>query len=191
MDTSAARTKVKRRLDIDDSVTDFDTRIDEFVLTGVYRLYPIVQQEVAAATASVSVDDYGEASVALTAFGATVTSVRRVEAYAGGSWFPATNTYHHGSTLYVRDLSSDVTTLKVYPLQPYALGADLPSYLWQPVIWFALSEFYDFLAGNKRYYNLYNQSGARAVDNMRDESDFFEDKANAYLNDRAQIYGMA
>lgn len=190
MDTSTARAAVKSRLDIDTSITDFDTKIDEFVLSGVKRLFPIVQQEVAAATVSVSVDSYGEGIVAMSTIGANVEGVKRVEARAGGSWFPATDFTQYSTNLYVRDLSSDVTQLRVFPLQRFTLTTITDEFD-QAVIWYAMSEFYDFLAGNRRYYDIYTTGGARDVDNMRDEAQYFEEKANAYINDRATIHGMA
>jgi hypothetical protein len=54
-----------------------------------------------------------------------------------------------------------------------------------------MSEFYDFLAGNKRKYNIYDSSGARDVDNMKDQADFYERKANVYLSDRVKLYGVS
>lgn len=65
MDTATARASVKKRLDIDDSNTDFDTQIDEFVLSGVNRLYPIAQKETPIENKSVSIDNFGEATVDL------------------------------------------------------------------------------------------------------------------------------
>lgn len=188
MITATARLSVKRRLDIDDTDTTFDGFVDEFVLAAVNRLYPIAQAEVPRAEQSVTVDTYGEATVDLAALGAL--SGRSVESFAGGAWSPATDTYHHGTSLYVRDLSTSVTKVRVYGTTVFSLST-VPIYLEQAVVWYAMSEFYDFLAGSKKNYNIYMQSGARDVDNMRDESQFFEQKANVYLTDRAQLYGLS
>lgn len=188
----AALASVKTRLDIDSSQTAFDAAINEYVLSGVKRLYPIAQKEVAPQTAVVSVDAFGEASFDLSTLTTPVVSARKVEYSVGGSaFYPATDNFHHDVTLLVRDLpASNTVTLKIYGLATYTL-ATVPEYLEQAVLWYAISEFYDFLAGNKRYYNMYTQSGARGVDNMRDESEFFEQKANVYLNDRTTLYGVA
>lgn len=190
LSTSTARAAVKSRLDIPTAMTDFDTAIDEFVLSGVKRLYPIAQNEVATQNKSVSVDSFGEALVDLSALTTPCLSVRKVEAYSGGAWWPAPDTYHQGTQLIVRDLNTSVTLLKIYGLTSYILTT-VPEYLEQAVIWYAISEFYDYLSGNKRKYNIYSQSGARAVDNMKDESDYYEQKANVFLNDRATIYGVS
>lgn len=188
MIAATARTSVKRRLDIDDSDTTFDTKIDEFVLAAVNRLYPIAQIEVPRAEVSAVPDTYGEATVDLAAVGAL--AARNVEYYAGAAWIPTDDFYHHGTSLFVRDLNSSVTKLRVYGTTVFVL-ANVATYLEQAVIWFAMSEFYDFLAGSKKNYNIYMDSGARDVDNMRYESQFYEQKANVYLADRAQLYGLS
>ena len=187
---TTARASVKKRLDIDAAVTPFDSAIDEFVLAGVSRLYPIAQLEVDRQEVAVTVDSYGEASVTLSGLTTPVLSARTVEAYYGAVWSPATETYHHGSQLIVSELPTGVTKLRIYGNTAFSL-ANVPSYLEQAVIWYAMSEFYSYLAGNKSKYNIYNQSNARSVDNMKDEADFYEQKANVYLNDRAQLYGIS
>jgi hypothetical protein len=92
--------------------------------------------------------------------------------------------------LVVSELSTSVTKLRIYGVTTFTL-ANIPVYLEQAVLWYAMSEFYSYLAGSKSKYNIYTQSGARSVDNMKDEADFYEDKANVYLNDRAQLYGLS
>lgn len=192
MNTTTARNSVKTRLDIDASVTTFDSAIDEFVLSGVNRLFPIAQKEIDIQTKVVSVDGFGEVSLDLSTLPTSATAARRVEASdSGGAFFHAPETYHHGTILIVRELPSNSTlTLKIYGLAVYTL-ATVPTYLEQAVIWYAMSEFYDFLAGNKSKYNMYTQSGARSVDNMKDEAEFYEQKANVYLNDRTTLYGVS
>ena len=184
-----ARASVKIRLGIPSATTTFDDAIDEFVLSGVKRLYPIAQREVAIQNVSVSVDSFGEASVELSTLPTPALSSRKVEAYAGGAWSRVEDTYHHGTQLVARELASNVTSLKIYGLTSYTL-ANVADYLEQAVLWFAMSEFYDYLVGDKASYNIYMQSGARNVDNMQDESDKYEQKANVYLNDRVTLYGV-
>lgn len=187
-----ALASVKTRLDIDSSQTAFDAAINEFVLAGVKRLYPIAQKEVAPQTAVVSVDGFGEASFDLLTLTTPCVAARKVEYSVGGSaFYSAPDTFHHNTTLQVRELPANSSvTLKIYGLAPFVL-ADVPTFLEQAVLWYAISEFYDFLSGNKSKYNIYTQSGARSVDNMRDEAEFYEQKANVYLNDRTTLYGVA
>jgi hypothetical protein len=192
MIAATALAQVKSRLDIDSSVTTFDAAINEFVLSAVNRLYPIAQNEVAAQTKVAGVDGFGELIVDLSTLTTPIIAARKVDAsVSGGAYFPATETAHHGTNLTVRELPANQSvTLKIHGLSMFTL-ATVPVFLEQAVIWYAMSEFYDYLAGNKRKYNVYAQSGARNVDNMRDEAEFFEQKANVYLNDRTTIYGVA
>lgn len=191
MITATARASVKSRLAIDASELSFDSIIDEFVLSAVNRLYPIAQNEIAAQTKVVTVDSFGETSVDLSTLTTPILAARKVEATSGSAYYPASETYHQGLTLYVRELPTTSTiTLKIYGLAAYTL-ATVPSYLEQAILWYAMSEFYDYLSGNKSKYNIYAQSSARSVDNMRDEAEFYEQKANVYLNDRTTLYGVA
>lgn len=185
--TASARTAVKLRLDIPDADVTWDALIDAVVLTAVARLFPICQEEVDVATSDITVDDYGEAVVTLAT---GTTGARRVEISSGYGWSLADDTFHQGTSLYIRDLDSSITQARIYGLKAYELTT-VPDYLQLAVFWYAMSEFYDYLAGNKRKYNMYVSGGARQVDNMRDESDFYEQKANQYVNDRATIYGSS
>ena len=185
--TATARTAVKNRLGI--SVTTWDTQIDDFIGQAVNRLSPKAQKEVASQTKALTVDNYGEAIVDLSALTTPVSDVRLVEVTDGNSYWPADNIYRHGTSLRIRDLISSVTTAKIYGLNPYVI-TDVPDNLQLALFWFAISEFYDYLASNKSQYNIYAQTnGALAVDNMRDESTYFEAKAENYLDEHASAYG--
>lgn len=184
---ASAKDAVKLRLDIPTSDNTWDALIDAVVLTAVARLFPICQQEIAPVTAAIIVDDYGEAIVPLDA---GVSGARRVEVSSGYGWSPADSTFHQDTSIYIRDLDSTVTQARIFGLKPYVITT-IPDYLQLAVFWYAMSEFYDYLAGNKRKYSLYTAGGSRQVDNMRDESDFYEQKANAYVNDRATLYGSS
>lgn len=191
MTSAEARTAVKDRLDIDSTVTAFDDFIDDAVDAAVNSFYPIAQKEVAAQTKTITVDDYGEAIVDLSALSTPLTDVRTLEVSAGAQYSDADDYHVHGVNLYIRDLDTSITSARIFGLVAYSAIADIPDHLTKAIIWYAMAEFYDFLAGNKRYYNLYNTAGARQVDNMRDEAEYFEGKANAYLSDRATLYGRS
>lgn len=192
MTTAEALTAVKNRLSLTGS--DFDTQLTDFFDTAVDRLYPKIQKEVAAQTVTATVDNYGEAVVDLSAVTPTsLDDVRLVEATQGQSWYPADNIYRHGTSLRVRGLESTVTQLKLYGLKAYVVAAastDLPERYELPVMWFMMSEFFDMLAGNKAKFNVYQQSaGGNAVDDMRAESEYYENKANSYIDEKATLYG--
>lgn len=191
MTTAEAITATKNRANI--VVSDFDTALTDFFDAAVDRLYPKIQKEVAAQEKVVTVDSYGETTVDLSALSTPLDDVRLVEATKGQSWYPADEIYRHGTILRVRDLESTVTSLKLYGLKAYVVSdaaVDLPERYELPVVWFMLSEFFDMLAGNKSKFNTYQQSaGGNAVDDMRAESEYYENKANAYLDEKATLYG--
>lgn len=190
MTTANALTSIKSRLNI--TTTDFDTALTEFFTSAINRLYPLAQQEVAAQTVVPSVDSYGEAVISLSGIG--LTDVRAVEAQSGGAWSPADSIFRHGSDLRVRDLGSATSQLRLYGLKRYAVvSADvpaLPAELNEPVFWFMAAYFFDMLAGNKSMYNTYMQTnGGTAVDDMRAEADYYEQRAMQYLENQTQLYG--
>lgn len=191
MTTAEALAAAKNRLGI--TGTDFDTQLTDFFDMAVDRLYPRVQKEIASQTTVPTVDSYGEANIDLSAITTPVDDVRLVEAYQSTNWWPADNIFRHGVYLRVRDLPSDVTLLKIYGLKKYVVSGsavDIPEHLELPVLWYMMSEFYDYLSGNKAKYNIYAQtSGARAVDNMREESAYFEVKADEYIEKQQTLYG--
>lgn len=189
LSTSSARTSVKNRLGIPSADTTWDTIIDDFVTQAVNRLSPKAQQEVAAQNATISVDEYGEAIVVLSGLTTPIADVRKVEVSFDGAFSQVDSTYRHGTSLYIRELSSANTTARIYGLNAYLLTT-VPSNLELAVFWFAMAEFYDYLAGSKSKYNIYMQSsGARGVDNMRDESAYYEAKAEAAIDEHATLYG--
>lgn len=192
MTTTEAVNSAKSRLYI--SGTDFDDELTDFFSTAVDRLYPKVQKEVEAQTVNATVDGYGEATVDLATGPSTaLDDVRAVEATEGQRWYPTDSIYRHGTKLRVRGLDSTVTQLKLYGLKKYVVSGssvDLPPHWELPVLWYMMSEFYDMLAGNKAKFNVYQQSaGGNAVDDMRAEAEYYETKADRYVEDKALLYG--
>lgn len=192
MTKTEALSAAKNRLGIS-GTSDFDTLLEDFFVFAVNRFFPRVQQEVPAQTAVPDVDDYGETSITLSALATPVDDVRMVEARESTVWYPADDIYVHGDVLRVRGLSSAVSQLKIHGLKQYVIDDDevpLPASYNQALVWYMMAEFYDYLGGNKSKYNIYAQStGARAVDNMREEASFYEDKADQYIEERMQFYG--
>lgn len=185
-----ARAAVKKRLDIASSVTTFDSDIDTFVTESVKRLYPFAQREVdPQEVTGISVTG-GRARVDLSTISTPVDSVRFVEQSEGDSYWSPAEHAQHGTLLDVQDLSSSVTKLQIYGLGKFTL-ANLYDYLEQAVIYYACAEFYKFLIGNKRKYNVYMSNGRAAVENMQDVADYYEQQANQYLSDRATLYGQS
>jgi hypothetical protein len=118
--------------------------------------------------------------------------VRRIEISSDGSeWQDHSDTYQHGSTFYVDQLDSGISSVKLYGLDRYSVST-LDVELELAVVFYACAAFYEYLLGNKRKFNIYTQAaGARSADDMRDQATFFENKANTYLSDRATMYGAS
>jgi hypothetical protein len=193
MTTEEARTAVKNRLGIPSGTTTWDTIIDDFVVAAVRRLYPKAALEVAKVeitSSGFTVDNLGECEITLSGLTGAPLTARKVEGYDGYGWAPITDTYTHAGVLRLREVSDEITTLRVYGLKNFAAIDKVYDWLLQAVLWFAMSEFYDYLASNKSSYNIYSQvSGARAVDNMADQSAYLESKAERFLEDQKQSYG--
>lgn len=191
MTTAEALTAAKNRLSI--TTTDFDTQLTDFFDMAVNRLFPKIQKEVAAQTVNATVDSYGEATVDLSALGTALDDVRAVEATEGQRWYPVDDIYRHGTSLRVRGLETTVSQLKLYGLKAYVVASstvDLPERFELPVIWYMMSEFFDMLAGNKSKFNVYTQAaGGNAVDDMRAEADYYDQKASDYIDEKATLYG--
>lgn len=187
MTSSSAVSRTKSRLGITD--TSFDTLLAEFFTSSINRLEPRAMREVAVQSISISSDDYGEANIDLGSDPSTpLDDLDSVEGKQSGRWWPIEDWDRHGSNLRLRNLPSDVTQVQIYGLNAFDPdGTDLPTKYELPVIWLMMAEFFDYLASNKSNYDIYTQqTGARAVDNMQDESLYYEQKADAYIEDRAQ-----
>jgi hypothetical protein len=186
---AAALTAVKYRLDILNTDTTFDAQLTDYINQAVNRLYPRTGVEVAAQTANLTVDTYGEGTVDLSALSTPVTDVRFVEVTEGYAMYPADSKMVHGTILRLRDLPTSVTQVKIWGLNSFTL-ATVPASLELAIYWYAMSEFYENLAGNKRKFNIYMQTtGVSAMQEMRQEALFYEQKADAYVDEQAPVYG--
>lgn len=185
-----ARNAVKKRLDIATAVTTFDTDIDQFVTESVKRLYPFAQYEFDPQVATGFSVAGGRVRVDLSTLAGPVESVRFVESSDDGTYYSPVDHSQHGKYLTIDDVSSSTTRLQIYGLGKFTL-ANLYDYLEQAVVYYACAEFFKFLIGNKRKYNVYMQNGRANVDNMQDLADYYEQQANQYLSDRATLYGQS
>lgn len=187
MTTAAARDAIKARLSLVDNT--FDSLIESLVSASVNRIFPTAGDPVAAQVKSITTDDYGEAIIDLSSLTTAVNFARKSEYSTGGAFHPVDRSFHHGNNLYLRGLPTTAINARIYGVKPYTI-TNLPTYLEQAIIWYGMAEFYDYMASNDSSYNIYSQtSGARAVDNMRDEALYYESKAKVFLNEQAQLYG--
>lgn len=192
MTATEARDAIKSRLGIASAEITWDTLIDGLVTASVKRLYPRASLEVASQeVTSFSVTNLGECVIDMTTLTGTPLALREVEVYDGYAWARISDTKHHGNTCRLRGIDDSITKIRVYGIKNFASITDVYEWLTQSVIWYAMAEFYDYLAGNQRDYNTYMQSsGARAVDNMADQSAYYDSKADRYLDEQAQQYGV-
>lgn len=182
------REEAKLSLDILFSDITFDTRIESFVGRAVRRLPPYAYREVPRQSSSVTPDSFGEVEISLSDLSTALDDVRKVEASDGTSKWPAKRHQTHGTTLTVRELSSDVTTIILYGLKKFTV-TEVPTELDNVIVWFTMGEFYAFLAGNARQYNVYMQNGRQETDNMADLADYWDNKAKQELIEKGQLYG--
>lgn len=188
MTAADAVAKAKARLDIDSGDTTFDAKLLIFAQDATDRIPPHAYRQVPKQTVTSStVDSYGEATFDLSALSTPCEDYRKVEASNGqGSW--PVKARLHGTIVTVRELPTDVTTFYVYGLKPFLI-TELPTMFNMGIVWYIMADFYAFLAGNKKSYNVYMQNGRQAVDNMQDLADYWENKAAEYITEKGQLYG--
>jgi hypothetical protein len=189
-DTATIRAAAKVRLDIGVAAPDtsFDTLIDQLTADMVKRLWPRAGREVPEQTVSPTIDSYGQARITLSALATPCDGVREVEADDGSGEYPVRNFFEHGGIVRIRGLDSSVTSLHIYGLARFTL-ATLYEELELVLIYYVVSEFYNYLAGDKRIYNQYMANGRPAVDNMKDLSDQYAAMADVILDEKAVVYG--
>ena len=185
---ATARTTVKSRLDIDSTVTTFDSLIDGFVNDAVNRLFPKAMQDAGQYNQVVVIDSQtGQGIVSLTA--STFDTYRSIEALGSdGVPFPVRDTMQFGTNVRVRGLSSSVSTPVIYGLKRYTLTT-VPLELERAIYYYAMSDFYSFLVGNKRYYNAYMSNGRGEVESMDEIAAGLESKADAIVEEKSTYYG--
>lgn len=177
---------LKKRLDIDDVITDFDEQLSEYLDDAASRLSPSIYDEADPFTVTITRDSNG--FVVLSLSDEAIDDVRKVELIDSGGRTDADSFRVHGSFLYLSDVPTGVSQIIIYGLCEFTLDT-VPRYLHLPVYYYAMSEFYGFLMANKASYNVYMQNGRAATDNMKDIADYFEQKADDYIANKATPYG--
>lgn len=186
MDSTKALERVKTRLHIAASNTDFDADINDYVESAVNRLYPMVTKlmdtrEVTLTSNSQTVELQSGAE-----------GVSFIEIIQDGEY-----DFYEEYSLVGRKIRFDNSqtsgrkfAITEYTRHTYAAITDIPAEYELVVVYWAMSEFYEFLAGNKRKYSVYmNSAGTNAVDNMQDMVDRLEERANDILGDRFEMGG--
>lgn len=175
-DTLAA---VKAELDIASAVTTFDTDLTAFANRSIKRLFPYVQDEIIDETITIGTD---ENTFDLPA---TLESIRFMYDADG---YRVENFIQHDREVIMDELPAE-GVMKIYGNGRFTL-ATLPAEYEEALIYYTCALFYSQLAGSKRKYNAYMASGAQAVNNMRDMAQWYEERANTYLQDRGVLLGL-
>jgi hypothetical protein len=173
------RERVKSRLKLKQSDTAFDQDIDEYLQSAVERLFPFIQTE-RTDTVEVAEDEWKFT---------LPDGVESIRMLFDSEDHEISDFIQHDRTVLLRD-KFDYGTLTIYGNGKFTLET-LEDWLKQPIFWFAMAEFYLTLAADKAKYNIYMANGARQVDNMRDQSEYLEERANTYLQDRGVLLGLS
>ncbi|RKZ56091.1 MAG: hypothetical protein DRQ44_17060 [Gammaproteobacteria bacterium] len=180
------RDKAKRRLGILETNLEFDSDIDDFTQEAVANLYPIIQAELEPEEFVLPANEY-EISLA----DSDIVSVRKILIQnESGAWTSTDDYTMHKDVVSLYSSTSSPLNLRIEGSGRYNMS-NVPPEFSQVVLYWVISEFYTILTGDKRKYNIYTQvTGARSVDNFRDLSDYYLDRGNQLLADRATIRGQ-
>lgn len=190
---TTARTKIKTKLDIVD--TTFDTMLLECIEQAVPRLAPFLQYQLAEDTSvTLATDD--------DSFTLPVSNSQLQRVYVRNStnevWRELDLWRQHRSKVYINEGISTTTYVKLIAHRPFAysdadlalLATDYPAAM-LPLYLFAMAEFATMIVGNKRKFNIYQQSnGTRTLDEMKDLVRFYEDRAALILENEISAEGQ-
>lgn len=190
---NAARTKIKTKLDITD--TTFDTMLLECIEQAFPRLAPYLQYQIAENT-SVTMAT-GDDSFTLPVSGSSLERLYS-RTNSNDSWREVDLWRQHRDKIYINEAIGTTTSLKIIAHRPFvytdadcaSLAADYPAAM-LPLYLFAMSEFATMLVGNKRKFNIYQQSnGSRTLAEMRELVDFYDSRAVAILENEISAEGQ-
>lgn len=184
------RSQVKYFAGIKSTDTSFDTDIDTQVAYALKNLAPIALKEnTSDVTKSVNADgvtiDLPTGTLQIRSAG--------LELYDNdvSDYRIFTDWRQHGTQIRLNYYVTPGTQARIWPLGYYnADYSDLPQELELVVVYYALSFFYVYLAGNKRKYNIYAATtGAAADHDMKDSAQEWKQEADNLLMDRVTVRG--
>lgn len=190
---TTARTKIKTKLDIVD--TTFDTMLLDCIEQAVPRLAPFLQYQLAEDTSvTLATDD--------DSFTLPVSTSQLQRLYVRTStnevWRELDLWRQHRNKVYLSEGIGTTTYVKVIAHRPFAysdadlalLATDYPSAM-LPLYLFSMAEFATMIVGNKRKFNIYQQSnGVRTLDEMKDLVQFYENRAVTILENEISAEGQ-
>lgn len=190
---TAARTKIKTKLDISD--TTFDSMLLECIEQALPRLAPYVQYHLAEdTTVTLAVDD--------DKFTLPVSTSQLDKLFVRTStnevWREVNLWRQQRAVVYLNEKASTTTYVKILAHRPYLytdadlalLASDYPAAM-LPLYLYAMAEFATMLVGNKRKFNIYQQSnGSRTLDEMRQLVEWYENRAERILENEISAEGQ-
>lgn len=189
----AARTKIKTKLDIQD--TTFDAMLLECIEQVIPRLAPYISYRIAEDT-SVTLATHADNFTLPVAN--SLLDRMYIRESVNDVWREHDLWRQNRNTIYISEPISRTTYVKLIAHRPYTntdadlalLMVDTPAAL-LPLYFFAMSEFATYIIGNKRKFNIYQQSnGVRTLDEMQQLSQFYENKAIRILEDELSAEGQ-
>lgn len=192
MTTLTARARVKEKLDIASTITLFDSIIDNCLTDAMPRLAPFFVYDVPADTSLTlaSNDD----SFTVPGTNATVQKIY-VRTSPNNVWANLDFWGQHGNKVYLYERICTTTYVKLLARRAFTFtDADLalmsPA-AEAPLYMFACAEFATILVGNKRKFNIYQQTnGARSVQEMRELSEWYDNRAVRLAEDAISADGQ-
>jgi hypothetical protein len=187
---STARARVKRKFQIPTSDTGFDADIDDAVSMACDLISPFSKRKIPEDT-SITLSA-NQSSFTIPSAG---SEINRIYIRSSSSYQYAlfTDWTQDGDTIYMYENFDSSMQLKILAYGDFDTStiASISNAMCIPLIDFACSEFASFLAGNKTKYNIYMQNtGARAVDNLLNMSEWYEGRALKRLEKIADAEGL-
>lgn len=185
MTPTQALAKVKKKFDLV-STTDLDTYITDAIETASLLLAPYI-------ATPLTVDTTVSLTTSSTKFTLPVagSTVKRLNIKSSsGDEVAFTSWSQHGDVILLNDYLPYSATIYVYADKPLTTSDTVPLRFAPAWVDFGCSEFATTLAGSKSKYNIYAQAtGARAVDNMLDLAEFYEQRAERRVSKIAEPEG--
>lgn len=190
---TTARTRIKTKLDIPD--TTFDSMLLECIEQAVPRLAPWLQYQMAAdesLTILTGVDKFTLPN--------STSTLQRLYARTTEAevWREVDLWRQQRAIVYINEPIGTTTSLKILASRPFVysdgdlalLATDYPAAM-LPLYLFAMAEFATMIVGNKRKFNIYQQSnGTRTLDEMQALVRFYEDRAITILENEISAEGQ-
>jgi len=188
---ASALARVKEKLDIASGITIFDTIITDCLQDSMPRLGNFFQYDMpedTTVTLATSADSFNLPNVA------SVLQKMFIRTNTNEVWRNFDYWNQHGSKIYLYDSIPSLYYVMLLARRSFVwLDSDLalmPVEAEAPLYMFACSEFATVIAGNKRKFNIYQQTnGARSLDEMTKLAEWYDQRATRMCEDAISSEG--